>query len=181
MASEFLTDKEKKTLEVELRRKIYKVVNKYAGLHFREVERKSELATGSVKYHLDFLVKQGLIKFEKEGNNVRYFPRSFKAENKKIMSFLRQKSVRAIVLFILMHPKCNHEEIVSFVRLSPSTVSWHLKKLEESNMIGFVKKGRKTHYNILVDRNEVMSLLITYQESFFDTVVDNIVDMWEIG
>jgi len=83
MASEFLTDKEKKTLEVELRRKIYQVVNKYAGLHFREVERKSELATGSVKYHLDYLVKQGLIKLEKEGNNVRYFPRSFKSENKK--------------------------------------------------------------------------------------------------
>jgi len=95
------------------------------------------------------------------------------------MSFLRQKSVRAIVLFILTHNNCNHEEIVNSVKLSPSTVSWHLKKLEDSNIIGFVKKGRKTHYNIFVDRNEVMNLLITYQESFFDTVVDNIVEMWE--
>jgi len=177
---EFLTEKEKKTLEVDLRRKIYQIVNNFAGTHFREIERKSKLATGSVKYHLDYLSKQGLIKMSKEGNNVRYFPRSFK-ENKKIMSFLRQKSVRGIVLFILNHNNCNHEQIVNSVKLSPSTVSWHLKKLGDANIVGFVKKGRKTHYNLLIDKNEIMNLLITYQESFFDTVVDNIVEMWETG
>jgi predicted transcriptional regulator len=177
--TEFLTEKEKKTLEVDLRRKIYKIVKAYAGIHFREIERKSSLATGSVQYHLDYLRKQGLIKLEKEGNNTRYFPKDFKPENKKIMSFLRQKSVRNIIIYILTNKNCNHEQIVSSVKLSPSTVSWHLKKLETSNIIGFLKKGRKTHYNMLIDKNEVMNLLITYQESFVDSIVDNIVEMWD--
>jgi len=179
MASEFLTEKEKKTLEVDLRRKIYNIVRKYAGSHFREIERKSTLATGSVQYHLDYLKKQGLIKAEKEGNNVRYFPRDFRPENRKIMGFLRQKSIRDILLYVITHRDCNHEQIVRYVKLAPSTVSWHLKKLEEDGIIGLVKMGRKTRYILHIDKNEVMNLLITYQESFFDSIVDNIVDMWD--
>ncbi|MBN4049015.1 winged helix-turn-helix transcriptional regulator [archaeon AH-315-M20] len=176
---EFLSDKEKKTLELESRRKIYQIVKNFAGSHYREIERKSKLSTGSVQYHLDFLTRQKLIKLEKEGNTVRYFPKGFSSENEKIMSFLRQRSVRNILLFILTHANCNHEQIVKFVKLSPSTVSWHLKKLQDNIIISATRKGRKTFYNIVVDKNEIMNLLITYQESFFDHMVDNIIDMWE--
>ena len=100
--TEFLTEKEKRVLEVGLRRKIYQIVKQYAGIHFREIERKSILATGSVQYHLNYLKRQGLIKIEKEGNTVRYFPQGFKTENKKIMVFLRQKSIRDIILLGLI-------------------------------------------------------------------------------
>ena len=177
--TEFLTEKEKRVLEVGLRRRIYQIVKQYAGIHFREIERKSILATGSVQYHLNYLKRQGLIKIEKEGNTVRYFPKGFKTENKKIMAFLRQKSIRDIILFILTHDNCNHEQIADSIKLSPSTVSWHLKKLHDSNIIGFSRKGRKTHYSVLANKDEIMNLLITYQESFFDNIVDNIVEIWE--
>jgi predicted transcriptional regulator len=179
MASEFLTEDEKKTLELDVRRQIYRVVRTYAGAHFREIERKSSLSTGSAQYHLMYLAKQGLIKIEKEGNTTRYFPKGFKAENKRIMGFLRQRSVRKIIIFILTHVNCNHEQIVRSVNLAPSTVSFHLKKLEDAKVIFFSRKGRKTHYRIIADTNEIMNLLITYQGSFFDSMVDNIIDMWE--
>ena len=140
----------------------------------------SSIATGSIQYHLNYLARQGLIKVEREGNNLRYFPKEFKQENKKVMGFLRQKSIRNILLFVLTHDNCNHEQIVKFVKLSPSTVSWHLKKLEQENIVGFIKKGRKTFYNLLVDRGEITNLLITYKESFFDSLVNKTVEMWEI-
>ena len=97
------------------------------------------------------------------------------------MSLLRQRSVRNILIFVFTNNNCIHEEIVKQVHLSPSTVSWHLKKLEDKGIVGFLKKGRKTHYNILIDKNEIMNLLIVYQESFFDNIVDNIVEMWDTG
>ena len=181
MTPEFLSDQERRALEVEVRRKIYQIVRSYAGSHFREIERKSKLSTGSVQYHLNYLEKQRLIRSEKEGNTIRYFPRDFKPENKKIMGFLRQRSIRKIILFILTHQNCNHEQIVQSVKLAPSTVSWHLKKLEDANIISFLKKGRKTHYKILSNKDEIMNLLISYQESFLDSMVDNIVEMWETG
>lgn len=180
MPSEFLEEREKKTLELDARRKIYNAVRKFAGCHFREIERKSGLSTGSVKYHLDYLAKKDLIMHEKEGNNIRYFPRDFGSKNKKLMSLLRQKSIRKILLFILTHDNCNHEQIVGYAKLSPSTVSWHLKKLEENKIIGFIKKGRKNFYNILIDKEEIIKLLITYKESFLDSMIDGVIEMWDV-
>ncbi len=176
--ADLLDEREKKVLELQARRKIYEVVKKYAGCHFREIERKSNLPTGTVKYHLSYLAKYGLIKEEKDENNVRYFPKEFKSD-KKLLGLLRQKKVREIVLFILTHSPCNHEQIVHAVHVSPSTVSWHLKKLEESNIVGFTKKGRKTFYHFLIDKEEIVKLFIVYQESFLDSLVDRVIEMWE--
>lgn len=178
MTAEFLNDIEKKMLELESRRVIYEIVKKYAGSHFREIERKTELPTGTVKYHLNYLVKNGLIQEEKDGNAARYYPKSFKSKNKILLGLLRQKSVRDILLFILVNNNCNHEEIVSSVNISSSTVSWHLKKLEQQNIVGYLKKGRKTFFNILTDKDELVNLLITYQESFLDSLVDKVIDMF---
>ena len=177
---EFLFDGEKKVLKLDARKKVYDVVRKCAGCHFRELERKSGLSTGSVKHHLDYLARFGLIILEKEGSNLRYFPREFKSDNKILMGLLRQESVRKILLFILTHDRCTHEQIVKAVRLSPSTVSWHLKKLTDHNIIGFIRKGRKTHYNILVDKDEIVKLLITYRQSFVDSLVDRVIEAWDI-
>src|SRR3989344_2436686 len=146
----FLDKKEKKILELKARRKIYEVVREFAGCHFREIERKSNLSTGLVRYHLSFLAKQGLIKEDKD-------------KNKKLLGLLRQKSVREIVLFILAHSDCNHEQIVQTVKVSPSTVSWHLKKLIENKIITYVKIGRKTNYKLLIDEEDIIKLLTIYK------------------
>ena len=179
MSYEAFYEKKKKILELDARKKVYDVVNKFAGCHFREIERKSGMSTGSVNYHLGYLTKYGLIKEEKEGNNIRYFPKEFNSENKKLLVLLRQKSIRRILIYIITNKNCNHEQIVKFVKLSPSTVSWHLKKLEDENIITFTKKGRKTHYDLLINKEEIINLLITYKESFFDSLVDNVIEMWE--
>src|SRR3989338_7877696 len=174
MPSDFLAENEKKALELDARRKIYLIVKKSAGSHFREIERKSGLSTGPVKYHLDYLARAGLIKRGKKGNNVRYFPKEFTEENREIMGFLRQESVRKIIIHILTSNGCTHDDIVRAVSLSPSTVSWHLKKLENAGALGSARHGRKTSYNLLVDKNRIADLLISYQESFLDKLVDNV-------
>jgi predicted transcriptional regulator len=179
MTEKFLDERERKVLELDSRRKIYEVVKKYAGCHFREIQRKCNLSTGTVKYHLTYLVNHRLIKEEKDETNIRYFPKEFISENKKLLGLLRQKKVREIILFILTNNNCNHEQIAEAVNVSPSTVSWHLKKLLENNIIGYLKNGRKTSYNILIDKEEIIKLLITYRESFLDSLVDNVIEMWE--
>jgi predicted transcriptional regulator len=178
MPANSINEKER-ILELDVRRKIYNLVQQYAGCHFREIERKSGLSTGSVKYHLDYLAKHNLIKREKEGNNLRYFPNNFKLQNTKLLGLLRQKSVRNILLYILINENCNHEQIVESVFLSPSTVSWHLKKLENNNIVRSVKEGRYKSYNILMEKEEIIRLLIIYKESFLDTLVDRVIEMWE--
>ncbi len=177
MSFDFFLD-EKNVLELGARRKIYETVSKYAGCHFREIERKSELSAGTVKYHLHFLTKHSLITLEKEGNNLRYFPKEFKPQNKLLMGLLRQESIRRIILFILINEGCAQESIIASVKLSPSTVSWHIRKLEDAKIIRSEKKGRTKSYLLLSDKNELMNLLITHKESFLDKIVDNVIEMW---
>jgi predicted transcriptional regulator len=171
-------EKEERILELDARRGIYETVKKYAGSHFREIERKSGLSTGSVRYHLDYLTKRGLIKEERDGNTLRYFPKEFKSENTRLLGLLRQESIRRIILFLLTHRGCSHEEIVEAVGVSPSTISWHLKKLEEYNIVGSTRQGRVKNYQILINEEEIINLLITYKESFLDALVDRVIDMW---
>jgi predicted transcriptional regulator len=180
MNQDFYTESEKKVLELNIRKTIFELVRKHAGCHFRELERKSKLATGTIKYHLNYLVKNQLISEIKENNNIRYFPKGFNSENKRTLSVLRQKSVRNILLYILVHEYCNHEQIAKKVNLSNSTISWHLKKLIKSNIIQSHKEGRKTYFKIKINKQDIINLLITYKESFLDQLVNNIIEMWEI-
>jgi predicted transcriptional regulator len=175
---QYLSENDKKILELETRRKIYQTVKKYAGSHFREIQRKSGLAVGTVQHHLHALVKSGLVKEIKKGNNLVYFPREFESENTALLGLLRQESIRKIVLFIMLNKNCNHEQIVKYINLSPSTISWHLKKLQQEKIITADKKGRKTFYRLALDEKEIANLLLTYQESFVDTLVDRVIEMW---
>ena len=178
--SEIFSERGKKALELDVRRKIYELVRKSAGSNFREIARKSNLPIGTARYHLHFLVKHDLISSEGSGKTIRYFPQGVSSDNKKLLSLLRQLSIRGILLFILTNNNCNHDQIVKSIKLSPSTVSWHLKKLANEDIIKSIKKGRKTVYLLNIDKEEIMKLLITYRESFIDSLVDNVIDMWNV-
>lgn len=165
-------------LELDSRRRIYEVVKKHAGSHFREIERKADMPAGTVRYHLSYLSRHGLIKEEKDGRKTRFFPRELRAENQKLLGLLRQKSVRDMILTILSDENYNHERIVKAVGISPPTVSWHLKKLEECGVIESKRAGRNVFYRLLADKEEIIKLLITYRESFVDELVDRVIEMW---
>ena len=180
MFTESSNKKKEKVLELETRRKVYEIVKKYSGCHFRDIERKSNIPYGTLRYHLNFLVKHGLLIYKKEDNTVRYFPREFQLENIKLLTFLRQTTIRKIILFILTNENCQHKDIIRFVRLSPSTVSWHLNKLVTASIVAPKRVGRKIKYKIATDKKEIIKLLITYKESFLDSLVNKAIEMWEI-
>jgi predicted transcriptional regulator len=50
--------------------------------------------------------------------------------------------------------------------------------MEENNIIKSRKDGRKTFYTIVIDKDEIVNLLISYQESFLDSLVDRVIEMW---
>jgi predicted transcriptional regulator len=92
---------------------------------------------------------------------------------------LRQESVRKILLCILAEKGCNQKSIVDKVGHSVSTVSWHLKRLEESGIVMSVNVGKEKRYTLSADETELMRLLVTYKRSLLDTMVDRIVETWE--
>ena len=167
-------------LALETRKDIYEYVRKSPGSHLREVQRSTGLSFGSVSYHLGYLCRHNLIKEEKDGKNNRYFPIEMSNADKKLLGLLRQKSIRGILLFLVMRKEISHQSLVSLLKLSPSTISWHLKKLEEDQIIGCGSMNKRKTYHLIIDKIRIIKLLIAYKESFLDAMVNNVVELVDV-
>ncbi|HZX19620.1 MAG TPA: winged helix-turn-helix transcriptional regulator [archaeon] len=165
-------------LKLDIRKKIYNTVKKNPGLHFREIQRRVEIATGALQYHLDYLQKKHLIKTERETKFLRYYLVRQDFAETGLMALLRQDSIRKIVVFLLQRRFANNTTISLQVGLSPSTTSWHLEKLVENGIVEKERKGRKTYFKIS-DKDRIATLLVDYRRSFLDEVVNNFVEVWE--
>ncbi len=168
-----------KSLELEKRKELYTLICASPGLHFREIQRRTESGTGQLDYHLEYLKKAGLVFSEKTGGYLRFYARTeITPDEKRILELLYHKSIRRILLQILENESCNHDALVKKLDISPSTISWHLNKIIDAGAVNKVVDGRKSVYS-LADPELVVKVLIQYRESFMDSIVDRFIEMWE--
>ena len=166
-------------LQLGIRRSLLSLIQECPGLHFREIQRRTDTQTGQLTYHLDYIAKAGLISTISDGEYVRYYaPSSINKKERKILELLRRKSIRHIVLHLLSSNSSNNGQLTKKLGLSPSTVSWHTKKLIEEEVLEKKSVGRKSHLTIR-DPEFIAKLLVKYGESFMDKLVDRFIDMWE--
>jgi predicted transcriptional regulator len=170
--------KKEDTLLLDLRKNIYSAIEKFPGIHFRELHRKINTGTGNLEYHLNYLQKANLIKVEKFGGHKRFYSLGLNDYERKILAILRQKNFRKIILKLLNSKTVIHKNIANYLKMSPSSVTWYLNKLIERNILAVTEKGREKYYQ-LKDKNEIIKIIINYKESFLDKLVDKFVDTWE--
>jgi predicted transcriptional regulator len=166
-------------LDLEVRKRIYDTICKYPGIHMRELQRQTGLATGSLDYHLHFMHKNGLIRVEKTGRFTRYYNsmQAFSDAEKTTLSILRQEPLRHVILFLLEKKIANATEISEATGMQPSNLSAHLKSLEMGKIIQHKKKGRYRFYQ-LVDRDTIVKYLVLHKKSLLDRMVDNFISTW---
>ena len=166
-------------LDLEVRRKIYDTICAYPGIHMRELQRKTSLATGSLDYHLHFMHKNGLIRVEKDDRFTRYYnaAESFSDQEKQTLSILRQEKLRHIVLFLLQKKHASATDISKATGLQPSNLSGHLKTLQKNCILEHKKKGRYRLYQV-TDKDTIIKCLMVHKKSFLDQLVDNFISAW---
>ena len=173
-------DEAKEALALGVRNKIYKVVEGAPGLHFREIQRRTNLAIGSLQYHLEYLQKKHLLRSEREGKFVRYY--AIRAPDlgadTQLMNLLRQQSIRRIALFLLTRKRASNAAIAAAIGVSPSTASWHIDKLIKTNIVTKKRRGRKCSF-YLVEPDRVRNLILNYRKSFLDELVDGFAEIWD--
>ncbi len=165
-------------MQLEPRRQIYSLILAFPGLHFREVQRRLRIATGALEYNLRILLKSGLIQTFHSGRFLRFYPYGLGEDEMAILSILRQERQRRILLFLSQVQNANHREIGGEISLSPSTISWYLKRLEGLGIIISKKNGRETCYSI-TEPERVRKMLVLYRPSFLDKQVDKYLEAWE--
>ena len=174
-------------LELETRRGIYDFIMKSPGMHVREISRRLDIPFTTLQYHLRFLEKRELVKVKEDGKYSRYYV-SFKfgRKEKEVVDLLRKKTTRSIIFYFLSFIVCSQIEISKSLEKHPTTIEFHLRKMEKMGIIkkvkskyGIVKldfrpyeiehipEGNEKIY-CLVDPYFIYDLLVIHKESVLD-------------
>ena len=164
-------------LENERRRKIYETIKKNPGFHIRELQRFLDIPLASLQYHLNYLARRNIIIEEKAEHYTRYYCNPLDPEDKKILSVLRHKRLRDIVLIISISKKAKYQFLVDTLNMPTSTVSFYLKCLLENDIIERTKIGYENIYTIK-DEDRITKILIAYQSTLLDALVDKWANTW---
>jgi predicted transcriptional regulator len=171
-------DDEDDVLELETRKEIFEYVQANPGAHFSQLKRDLEMETGLVQHHLSTLEEYDVLSSEDHQGKRRLFvTEELEDEERAILSSLRYETTRHILLFLLEESTARNRAIAEKLGVSPPTVSWHVSRLVENEIVSEVEDGRTTYYTV-ADEDLTMQLLVRYQESFVDRAVDNVLDFW---
>jgi len=164
---------------LEVRQQLYEFIQRFPGMHFREIQRRSGLAVGTLQYHIKQLAKEKLVVGVKDGEYIRYYPVGAVTEKDRfLLQFLRQKPIRRMLVLLLEKKKVNHKQLAGVSGVSPATASWYLGKLLDARIVSKKKAGRKVFYSV-VEPKEVARTITLYKASFLDKIVERFTEIWE--
>jgi predicted transcriptional regulator len=149
-------------------------INSIPGIRYRELLRLTGLANGVLTYYLKILERSKQVRVKRQSSSMtRYFPRVFTSRECLIIANVRRDTARQIILCILEHNNrpCTFNDIVQYTKRSPSTISWHLKRLKDAGMVSVRNYHRYQRYKL---RGVVIKLLNKYQDRILENQPDNL-------
>jgi predicted transcriptional regulator len=153
------TNDNKADYSSENRLYIYKYIENYPGVYLRKICRELGLAMGDTQYQLSILEKEGRIKSKRVGNHRHYYPLTIPNEqNELILAFLRQETIREILIYLMENPGSSQQALVNFMNVSAPTIKWYMSRLMESEIVMASKEGKIVRYFIKDPKSLVFSL-----------------------
>ncbi len=165
------------------RKKLYNLISRSPGLHFRELQRRTKYATGMLQYHLDYLQKKHLIRIDKRDNFLRFYSvrKDFAEEDKDLMNLLRNPVTRKIIIPLLeSRNPLSINTLANRSSLDRVGLAFHLPKLERAEILKKTTNRGKISFSISTKekKQKIISILNQYKSSFLDSVVNNFIDTW---
>lgn len=175
----------------ELQQKLLLCIDENPGIRYRELLRLINFSNGVLSYHVNKLEKLDLVNVERKTRITRFFPRNISNEVMGILGNLRNQTSYEIIKLVYESGPISQREIVKYTRKASSTISWHMKKLLDCNIICIknrdfnydenIASGSKIQYKKvklydLLNRNLVNDLIYNTNK-YIDNVVNNYSEM----
>jgi predicted transcriptional regulator len=144
------------------------------GIHFNDITRELDIASGQTQYHLRKLVRSGKVDKEAVAGRTHYYPPTYSPWERQAIALLRRETTREIVLFLLRNDSVAPATIAEQLDLARSTVEWHLSRLVEHD-IARKEQPETTSSRVvvsLVDDQTMYRLLREIEPRLLDRVVD---------
>ncbi len=142
------------------------------------MEKTLSLTLGDLQYHLQQLEKAELISSHDDGRRKRYYVKTeVNIFDREILSFVKMRTPRRIIIFLLLHPESSFKELLAEFHFTKGALSFHLKKLVHANLVIPTKREKETIYKIK-DEEKISQILITYQSGILDETLNGFIDIW---
>lgn len=165
-------------LNLSRRKMIFHHISKNPGTYIREMEKTLSLTLGDLQYHLQQLEKAELISSHDDGRRKRYYVKTeVNIFDREILSFVKMRTPRRIIIFLLLHPESSFKELLAEFHFTKGALSFHLKKLVHANLVIPTKREKETIYKIK-DEEKISQILITYQSGILDETLNGFIDIW---
>jgi len=133
-----------KIFENKSRQKIIKTILSNPGIHFQELLRECQLQRGQLQWHLKVLLEYKIIKKKEIGQYISFFSRFDNVESVKYNQlFLKSEKRLEILDLVEEFPGITPSILANKLDLKMSTILYHIKKLENRNLINSQKEGRE--------------------------------------
>ena len=133
------------------RQKIIRKVLHSPSIHFNELLRECNLTRGQLQWHLKILLEFGIIKKEKIGQYITFKPLSNDLDSNMFKKKIAKSETSLEILKMINNsPGIIQSKIAQNLGLKRSTINYHIKKLENINLIRLDKKARDINLYPLV-------------------------------
>ncbi|WP_251330327.1 winged helix-turn-helix transcriptional regulator [Haloplanus pelagicus] len=105
------------------------------GVHFSELARDLDLATGQAQYHLKKLQESNDVIAESLYGRTHYYTPEYDAAERGAIAVLRRETARDVVLSLIDGGPSPPETVAEQLGIARSTLEWHLEHLLEQDLV----------------------------------------------
>jgi predicted transcriptional regulator len=142
---------------------IVDIISMNPGIRYRELLRLTGLSNGVLSYHIKRLERCKLININRARNRFTTFYLTNVNRKESVLNDYMRSSKTATQLVELLNKqnKSSLKELVTFTKRVPSTISWHIKRLERAGIIYSRVYGKNRLY-MLKNKIKISHILINF-------------------
>jgi len=148
------------------RNKIYDFILRRPGVYLSEISRRLSIPKSTVNYHINYLESRGLISSELNCKYKRFYDaHEIGKRDKKFLNLLMEEVPSKIIIYLFSHPNSSQVNLSKFLNKHPTTISFHLDKLKNADMLEINPNGNKIQYK-LKNPETLLDLSLKYGDNF---------------
>lgn len=159
------------------RERLLAYVATHPGAHLRELGRAVPLSFGALRHHLDRLEKEGRLRVEFDRRFKRYFPAGLDAPTRQMMTALRQRPLRRILVSLAADPGQRHADLGRRLSIPASSLTAYLQRLKALGLVVVLPGAPKTY--AAVDPEQVRQGLRSLRPTVTDRLVDAVTEVFQ--
>lgn len=128
-------------LENETRARIFELVEDSPGIYYAQLAEETDVTVETIRYHCRILADEGLVERRKLRGRQRLYPVSMDDDDPELAAAMVDSAASDVLSAIERREPTTLSAVADAVDCAPSTVSYHLDRLEEDGLVSRERDG----------------------------------------